>query len=139
MSCIFCSYFPFFFVCSDSDIGDKYSVFRQLEQPADKKPVGKNLSQPFLYIKVSEKHTCILANLLFFFIYFCVFLSQIPLVSLPNDKKDLLGSEMMPVSTWLKDRRDLQEPYYILLRKQVFVLFWLGFVGKRVTLVLGSL
>lgn len=26
------------------DIGDKYSVFRQLEQPADKKPVGKGLT-----------------------------------------------------------------------------------------------
>lgn len=32
------------------DIGDKYSVFRQLEQPADKKPVGKK------YIYVSHIH-----------------------------------------------------------------------------------
>uniref|UniRef100_H3C233 Synergin gamma n=1 Tax=Tetraodon nigroviridis TaxID=99883 RepID=H3C233_TETNG len=30
-------------LCSDPDIGDKYSVFRQLEQPADKKPVGKSV------------------------------------------------------------------------------------------------
>ena len=34
----------FFYVFFNPDIGDKYSVFRQLEQPADKKPVGKKLS-----------------------------------------------------------------------------------------------
>ena len=33
----------FFCSCSILDIGDKYSVFRQLEQPADKKLVGKRL------------------------------------------------------------------------------------------------
>uniref|UniRef100_A0A8C2XFX3 Synergin gamma n=1 Tax=Cyclopterus lumpus TaxID=8103 RepID=A0A8C2XFX3_CYCLU len=32
-----------FFVCH-RDIGDKYSVFRQLEQPADKKPVGEGFA-----------------------------------------------------------------------------------------------
>lgn len=40
----FFPYFPFgSFLCAD--IGDKYSVFRQLEPAADKKPVGKNLPQ----------------------------------------------------------------------------------------------
>lgn len=26
----------------DLDLGDKYSVFRELEQPSDRKPVGKH-------------------------------------------------------------------------------------------------
>lgn len=48
-----------FFICSDPDIGDKYSVFRQLEQPADKKPVGKEVSQSFTFksLSVLKTHT----------------------------------------------------------------------------------
>jgi len=45
--------FFFFLISSCSDIGDKYSVFRQLEQPADKKPVGKKLTHSFLHIQIS--------------------------------------------------------------------------------------
>lgn len=64
---------PIFFICSDPDIGDKYSVFRQLEQPADKKSVGK---RPFLahldrarwlkthfHLMQILAHPCLLASL----------------------------------------------------------------------------
>lgn len=48
---------PFLFICSDTDIGDKYSVFRQLEQPSDKKPVGKEASQKHSNIGQTYTHT----------------------------------------------------------------------------------
>lgn len=83
----------FFFVCSIPDIGDKYSVFRQLEQPAEKKPVGKKLSHPFLHIQVD------------------LCLSSVPPVRSPDTRHVGLG--------W--DRRNLQKLHHILLRKQIFV------------------
>uniref|UniRef100_A0AAQ6IC59 EH domain-containing protein n=1 Tax=Anabas testudineus TaxID=64144 RepID=A0AAQ6IC59_ANATE len=42
VSCIFCLYFTH--SSSDPDVGDKYSVFRQLEKPADKKPAGEGFA-----------------------------------------------------------------------------------------------
>lgn len=50
---LFIIFLFFFFICYDPDIGDKYSVFRQLEQPADKKQVGKKLRPDFTHSSLS--------------------------------------------------------------------------------------
>lgn len=68
---------PFLFICSDTDIGDKYSVFRQLEQPSDKKPVGKEASQKHSNIGQTHTHTYLLV---------------IPM----DGTENILGFEMVP-------------------------------------------
>lgn len=57
-----------FFICSDPEIGDKYSVFRQLEQPADKKPVGKKPFFPHILIKNTLTYILAKSFYLFFFL-----------------------------------------------------------------------
>lgn len=62
-------------------------MFRQLEQPADKKPVGKEVSQNLTFKSLSHKF--LLANAL-------------------DGIEYILGSDMVTESTQLNDRTDLK-------------------------------
>lgn len=84
------------------DIGDKYSVFRQLEQPADKKPVGKK------YIYVSHIHDSYNLTLL--------------------DRRHMLGSVMVPVSTWLDLSNNITSSLEILFGIHIGVSYLMGMI-----------